>query len=307
MLPASIAGDGQRRDCSFTMKALVLAYAKLNLSLEVVGLRSDGLHEIRSIVQTIDLADRIQIASATGIHVSCSKQVEGINIAEHAVRALLRAKKITSGVCVSIEKAIPIGAGLGGGSSDAAAVLATVNRFFPPVLADGELLEIAGSIGADVALFLCGGCVVVGGAGDPKRELPVRQESFVVLVPDIHCSTRAVYRAWRPAHRVATAKTLGRNDLHAAAVSVYPELEGYRDAIRQVDGLYSGMTGSGSAFFAAFASRADATRACKQLTGQGLGTRVYCCQPTKTGFAELSAPGTQRSVALDSLKRGDDA
>jgi len=271
------------------MKTHLLAYAKLNLFLEVCGLRSDGFHEIRSLVQTIDLADRIEIAPGTGVSVSCSEKLDGPNIAEQAVRMLLREKRTGAGMNIRIEKSIPIGAGLGGGSSDAAAVLAIVNRLVPPMIPESTLLEIAGSIGSDVALFLTGGCMYLTDRGEPEQRLPQRPESFVLLVPDIHCSTGDVYRAWESDDVTSTKQTLGRNDLYPAAMRLYPEIEAYRDIIGGIGGLYSGMTGSGSAFFAAFPSLTEASLACRRLARRQPACRVYCCQPTKIGFAEPAA------------------
>ena len=268
------------------MKARVLAYAKVNLFLEVRGLRSDGFHEIRSLVQTIDLADRIEIVPGTGVHVSCSEKLNGLNIAERAVRALLREKRAGTGMNIRIEKNIPMGAGLGGGSSDAAAILATVNKLVPPFIGRSRLSEIASSIGSDVPLFLAGGCVRLSGLGHPEQQLPPRSESFALLVPDVHCSTGDIYRAWQPGDAILSEQALGRNDLCPAAMRLHPELEAYQDLIGGIGGLYSGMTGSGSAFFAAFPSRSEASLACERLTRQGTGCRVYCCQPTSVGFAE---------------------
>ncbi len=273
------------------MKTRVLAYAKLNLCLEVHGLRSDGFHEIRALVQTIDLADRIEIAPGRDVQVSCGTKLNGPNIAEQAVRALLRRKRTRAGVTIRIEKDIPLGAGLGGGSSDAAAVLAVVNRLIPPVIPHSDLLEIAGTIGADVPLFLPGGCVRVSGRGTPEEFLPPRSEAYVVLVPPVHCSTSEVYRTWRAAP-LATDRCrkdgpeLGRNDLFSAAVRLVPELQGFRNAVADLGGLFSGMTGSGSGFYATFADGVQAEQACANLRRQEPGCRVYCCQPTDVGFAE---------------------
>ena len=265
------------------MSVLVLAYAKLNLSLDVLSARPDGFHEIRSIVQTIDLADRIEIEPAGGIHVSCSRPIDGTNLAERAVRALLDEKGVSAGVRIRIEKNIPIGAGLGGGSSDAAAVLTSVNALVAPRLGDGVLMEIAETMGSDVPLFLTGGCMRLAGRGRPEQRLPVRSESFVLLVPDIFCATRDVYGAWRSDDKSVGESELGRNDLYPAAVRVRPELAGHRAMIREIGGLYSGMTGSGSAFFAAFASHAEATAASEQLMRRDPDSRIYCCASTMSG------------------------
>lgn len=273
------------------MKVHVVAYAKLNLSLEVVGLRCDGFHEIRSIVQTIDLADRIDIAPGSGIHVSCNVKLNGANIVEQAVRELLREKRTGTGATIHVEKHIPIGAGLGGGSSDAAAVLATINRLILPVLPPSALVEIAGHIGSDVALFLTGGCVSVADRGEPERQLPLRDETYVLLVPNIHCSTGDIYRAWQSADSSAGGQALGRNDLYPAAARLHPELRALHDAIDGVGALYSGMTGSGSSFFAAFPDRTEASAATEHLTRQQKNCRVYYCRPTSTGFAEPTGNG----------------
>jgi 4-diphosphocytidyl-2C-methyl-D-erythritol kinase len=126
----------------------------------------------------------------------------------------------------------------------------------------------------------------LAGLGHPKQQLLPRTETFVLLVPDIHCSTGDVYNAWLSTNEASTDPMLGRNDLYPAAVRCYPELAAYRNTMNEIGGLYSGMTGSGSAFFAAFPSRTEASLAYEKLTRQEPGCRVYYCQPTKSGFAE---------------------
>jgi len=280
------------------VRAHGLAYAKLNLSLQVIGVRLDGYHEIQSLVQTIDLADRIVIETAPAVHVACSTRLSGPNIAESAVRELLQEKGSQEGVHIWIEKRIPIGAGLGGGSSDAAAVLSIVNRLIPPRISESRLAEIGGRIGSDVPLFLTGGCVGLTGVGRPEQQYPVRSETFVLLVPDIHCSTKDVYEAWEPADTSDCGENLGRNDLAAAAIRIHPELEAASDAMRKLEGLYFGMTGSGSAFFAAFSNETEARSAFEKLTRQEPDSRVYYCQPTRSGFAESVDSGFEELSVL---------
>lgn len=267
----------------------VLAYAKLNLFLDVCGTRPNGFHEIKSLVQTIDLADRITIERAPEVRVSCSAKLSAPNIVELAVRELLQEKQTESGAAIWIEKGIPIGAGLGGGSSDAAAVLAVVNRFIAPLIPECRLAEIAARIGSDVPLFLTGGCVSLAGLGHPERQHSPRTETFVLLVPRVHCSTKEIYAAWRPDDSVKDRSSeLGHNALAPAAARIHPELSDVGHTISKLGGLYSGMTGSGSAFFAAFPNHEEATTAYERLTRQGLGSRVYYCQPTRSGFSEIT-------------------
>ena len=273
------------------MRVSVLAYAKLNLFLQVCGVRPDGFHEIQSLVQTIDLADRVMIEPASEVRVSCSARLSGPNIAELAVRELLREKGTQAGVHIWIEKHIPIGAGLGGGSSDAAAALSVVNWLISPQISDSRLAEIAGTIGSDVPLFLAGACAGLTGLGQPEKQYPVCSETFVLLVPDIHCSTKDIYAAWHPSDTSDCGEDLGRNDLAPAAIRVHPELEGASDAMRKLGGLYSGMTGSGAAFFAAFSNEVEAISAFEKLTRQEPDSRVYYCQPTKSGFSEFADTG----------------
>ncbi|MBU1048454.1 4-(cytidine 5'-diphospho)-2-C-methyl-D-erythritol kinase [Candidatus Bipolaricaulota bacterium] len=280
------------------MTVHVAAYAKLNLFLTVCGERQDGFHEIHSLVQTIHLADYLAVSLAPDLRVSCSVDLGGINIVETAVRRLLREKGTSTCVHIWIDKRIPIGAGLGGGSSDAAAALGVVNRMIPPLVSQSRLAEIAGSIGADVPLFLSGGCIELEGLGHPIRRLTVRDETFVVLVPDVQCLTRDVYEAWQIGETSACREKLGHNDLLAAAIRLHPELACVSQRMSQLNGLYSGMTGSGSAFFTAFATALEAERACERLAGQQLGGRVYYCQPTKLGFVEI--PDTELSEPDDS-------
>jgi 4-diphosphocytidyl-2-C-methyl-D-erythritol kinase len=268
------------------MNVSALAFAKLNLNLEVVKRRDDGYHEIRSIVQTIDLADRLTFADASGISVVCDAPIDGMNLAERAARAVLEQKGAERGVRIELEKRIPMGAGLGGGSSDAAAVLAILNRWIPPRLDEDDLRTLAAAIGADVPLFLEGGCLELGGLGEPRRRLAGRTETFVVLVPQIHCATAEVYRAWMPVHIPDGAGVLGRNDLATAAVRLHPELSAIAEVVRELGGAYEGLSGSGSAFYAAFAERGDARAAWEKLSGQLADVRVYCCESTTVGHAE---------------------
>jgi len=271
------------------MTAHVLAFAKLNLSLSVLRQRQDGFHEIDSIVQTIDLADRIEIDVARGRGVAVENTLIGIqgpDLVERAAAALLAAKATTCRVAIRIAKGIPAGAGLGGGSSDAAAVLRTLDRLTPPRLPAADLAALAAQIGSDVALFLDGGRARISGRGDIVMRLPASpHERFAVIVPAVRCPTAEIYGAWA-AHHVESSVTEpspGRNDLLAPALHVRPELRRYDEAVTSCGGQYAGMSGSGSSFYVAFDDPAIAARCAGRLRKTLPECAVYDCGGTDVG------------------------
>lgn len=279
----------------------VLAFAKINLSFRVSHLRNDGFHEIESLIQTIDLADEIEIAEGNGrIEVAndlCLPLEQ--DLAWRAARAVLDRKESHTGVRISVRKQIPAGAGLGGGSSDAAATLWGVDRIIPPGLSHESLHALASELGSDVPLFLTGGLVHASGRGE--RTVSVgqpRKEWFAVIVPPIHCDTARVYAAWDATACTHTSSdaaayayddmhllALGENELAPAACFVYPELADYRQAVSEIGAVYAGMSGSGSAFYAAFAEREEAGAARDEMEGRFPQAKVYLCRGTNKGFS----------------------
>ena len=271
------------------MTIQIAAYAKLNLSLRVLRRRTDGYHEILSDVQTIDLADSIEIElGGEGVRVHSNLVFSETDIVELAAVALLKRKRSTQGVAIRVEKRIPVGAGLGGGSSDAAATLAVLDRVIPPELPFRTLCEIGSTIGSDVPLFLHGGAIRMGGRGERIEKLPAQpRECYVVLVPSVHCATQEIYSRWdvgdaSPIRR-ATRLERGENDLLQAALSAYPSLSTYHGAVGQLNAAYSGMSGSGSSFYGAFAEEVDAEHARRTLSHSFPSADVFVCHPTAVG------------------------
>jgi 4-diphosphocytidyl-2-C-methyl-D-erythritol kinase len=268
------------------MKLVLEAFAKLNLSLRVLRRRDDGFHEIDSVVQTIDLSDEIAVERVgTRILVANDASVDAPDIAERATYAMLAAKGSTNGFRISIRKRTSIGAGLGGGSSDAAAVLHAVDAMTPPPSDPEVLRRIAASVGSDVPLFLTGGRLRITGRGERIERLPMPEdEHFVIVVPPIHCATAAVYGAWQGEGRTPGSPVLGENDLLAPALHVYPELGRYRDAVAALDAAYWGMSGSGSCFYAAYVESAQADRAAASVERSVPEADVFVCRSTDVGF-----------------------
>ena len=214
----------------------VIAPAKLTLSLRITGRRDDGYHLVDAEMVSLDLADELTFAQGDGLEVV--EAGSGLPVAagdDNLVRVALRAAGRTARV--RLVKRIPAGAGLGGGSSDAAAVLRWAGI---------DDLGVAASVGADVAFCLRGGRARVRGIGEVVEPLPFEDRTFTLLTPPFGCSTRAVYRAW---DELGGPGGAGANDLEAAALVVEPRLTEWRDRLADVTGRSPQLAGSGSTWF----------------------------------------------------------
>jgi 4-diphosphocytidyl-2-C-methyl-D-erythritol kinase len=215
----------------------VLAPAKLTVSLRITGVRDDGYHLIDAEMVSLDFADRLWIdADGAGIEV-IGADVDGMVPAgadNLVARALERCGRSAG---VRIEKHIPPGAGLGGGSADAAAIL----RW-----AGFDDLEAAAGIGADVAFCLRGGRARVTGIGERIEPLDPVPATFTLLTPPLHCSTPEVYAMW---DELGGPRGDHHNDLEPAALAAYPDLAGHRDRLGDHTGVRPRLAGSGSTWF----------------------------------------------------------
>ena len=162
----------------------VKAPAKINLTLEVLGKRPDGFHNIRSVIQTVDFCDVLSFNLGDKIEVASDnpKFVAEKSLVSRAATRLQEVKGCSRGARIGVEKHIPLSAGLGGDSSDAAAVLLGLNQLWPPPLKPARLLELATRLGSDVAFFLHGGTALVEGRGEKVAPLPSLPQRWVVLV-----------------------------------------------------------------------------------------------------------------------------
>jgi 4-diphosphocytidyl-2-C-methyl-D-erythritol kinase len=263
-----------------------LAYAKLNLVLQVGPLRDDGLHPICSLVASIDLADEVtaEPKDSGGDRIDCAG-VPGDNL---AARALAEFRSRAGGqlppLAVRIDKRIPVAAGLGGGSADAAAVLRIANELAGDPLGREELVRLAADLGSDVPAQLDPNHALVEGIGERVERLGLPSVT-AVLVPDTDgLSTAAVYaeldrmQATRdrldpdPLRRLAAASPHDlaanlQNDLQPAALSLRPDLGDRLDALTGAGALGVAVSGSGPTCFGLFADRSSADRAAAQLPG----------------------------------------
>jgi 4-diphosphocytidyl-2-C-methyl-D-erythritol kinase len=266
------------------------AFAKVNLRLDVLGKRPDGYHELRTIFQTVSLRDTLRFRSrrSPGIALQIlgndqlSLEAAEKNLVYRAVHALRLELKVTSGVDILLQKTIPAGRGLGGGSSDAAAALLGYLQFTRKKIPQTRLLEIASALGADVPFFLLGGRALGISKGDEIYPLPdIPKLSLLIVSPQsIHVPTPDAYR-WLNAPEL-TSLTKGTathklfefcalcwssqgnrlsNDFEAAVFERYPRLDQIRQELLQRGASEALLAGSGSAVFGVFPSPAKARRA----------------------------------------------
>ncbi len=272
-------------------RASVPAHAKLNLGLRVLYKRPDGYHEIRTVFQTISLADRIDISFAaartTRIVIEGTPDIAD-NLVGPAAILVLEALRIQGDVLFQLKKNIPMGAGLGGGSSDAAAVLLALPVLAGKAVSPDRLQAIATELGSDVPFFLHGGTALGLGKGEELYPLPDRPSSRgLLVVPELHSSTAEAYRdlsgqltsiplqnklssfqqeVWQGAADGSIAA--GDNDFEEVVFARHLELRRIKEHLLRFGARPAAMTGSGSAIFGIFAEAARLQRAKKLFPDQ---------------------------------------
>jgi 4-diphosphocytidyl-2-C-methyl-D-erythritol kinase len=275
-----------------TRRVTVRSLAKLNLELRVLHKRGDGYHELRTVFQTISLADTIEVeftpAPRTRLELDDALAIPG-NLVLRAAEAALEAMGTTAHVRFRLTKKIPMGAGLGGGSSNAAAVLLAL-----PVLAGKRveletLMETGARLGSDVPFFLLGGTALGIGRGTELYALPdLKAEPLVLVCPGVHVSTadayaalgggltetsgssklnsfRAYVRTLGELRSAGAASSLGGNDFQPVVFRQHPQLRPIPSELKRLGAVGASMTGSGSAVFGLFDSHARRNRAAEAL------------------------------------------
>ncbi len=263
------------------------ACAKLNLALAVTGIRSDGYHLLDSIFCTIDLCDTLSMESSSqDLVFSCSDAslLGPDNLVLRAASLFTQKSGMPLSLRIHLDKHIPVMAGLGGGSADAAAALLAFNKLYPS-LDDAALFDLAIKLGADVPYMLKGGFQRARGIGEILTPLPVKtQLHFVVMKPEAGLSTPAVFSAYDKAPGAcqpdveaaacallsgdlpAFARNAG-NVLQQSAQALCPVIASLCDALESQGALYASMTGTGSAVFGIFSDENSARRAQQALHG----------------------------------------
>lgn len=217
------------------MTAVLPAPAKLTLSLRITGARPDGYHLIDAEMVSLDLADELAFAEGSGVEISGDARLGEVDPDDNLVLRALKA--VGRDAHVVLRRRIPAGGGLGGGSSNAAAVLRWAG------CAD---VEVAARLGADVPFCLRGGRARVTGIGEVVDPLPFEPRTFTLAMPPFGCSTPAVYAAW---DELGGPTAAGPNDLEPAALVVEPRMAAFRDAFGAATGVTPRLAGSGSTWF----------------------------------------------------------
>lgn len=277
----------------------VPAHAKINLTLDITGVRDDGYHLLRSIMHEIGLCDRVTVSveesDRTSVQISSDKgyiPCDERNTAYKAAAVFINALGRPLHVSVHVEKHVPVGAGMGGGSSDAAAVLKALNRLTGAGFSEEKLCELGLKVGADVPFCIVGGTAVVSGIGEKLEPVPrLPKYPVVICKPKSGASTPVIYREYdsmggspdRPDNAAAERfARLGdvislcrecKNVLTAAASRHRPEIPEIKAALSACGALAAEMSGSGSAVFGIFELKEKAKAAAKKL-GRGFDTVI---------------------------------
>jgi 4-diphosphocytidyl-2-C-methyl-D-erythritol kinase len=257
----------------------VRSFAKINLVLSVLGKRTDGYHDIQTVFQTIDLCDEIEFGPGQDIELQCAN-LPGVrnedNLVWKAATLLAQESGEKRGVAITLKKNIPSGAGMGGGSGNAAATLLGLRRFWGLEIPDSRLFKLAECLGSDVSFFLCGGTALGTGRGEKIQPLPDYPSKHLVLIfPDVHVSTAEAYRSLNlgltsSLEDLRIQCFIGQvqagtnfltglfNDFEASILAAYPPIMEAKRFLEERGATVNLMSGSGSSVFGFFSDEESA-------------------------------------------------
>lgn len=287
-----------------TTRSLSLpSYAKVNLSLLVLGRRPDGYHEIQTVLQTVSLHDNLTIAATAedSVDFACDDlEIPGgeANLVVKAARALRARFGVTVGCKIRLEKRIPVQGGLGGGSSNAAVTLLALTQLWELPAKHDDLLQVAAALGADVPFFLDGGCALATGIGTQLKPLPDQPKQHLLIVtPVATVATADAYKALKSpalttpdtASILAISRTQAvfsdsgqrvlcdhlENDFERVIFDIEPEIRRVKEALTQAGARCALLAGSGSSVFGIFENK-DALSVAAQALNES-GWRIFSC------------------------------
>jgi 4-diphosphocytidyl-2-C-methyl-D-erythritol kinase len=288
----------------------IRSYAKVNLTLDVLGRRDDGYHELITIMQTLDLYDTLclTVIEEDCVRISCTRSDldNESNLALRSAEAVRQYLGLKRGLAIELHKRVPVAGGLGGGSSNAAAVLLALRHWWQLPLSQVEMQEIAASLGSDVPFFLAGGLALCEGRGERitalAPRLPREMHWLLLLKPAIDISTAMVYRSLlasdygngEPSRLLLAALRSGghfqldylQNSLERGVLEQYPAVAQAWDDLREAGAPFIRLSGSGPTLFAPFATLAQAASVQQRLQNQGY--EVYLTHPMVPGSEVMS-------------------
>ncbi len=271
------------------MKSLTLkAYAKINVGLRITGQRDDGYHSIKTLYQTVNIYDEVKLNLKDEQGVTFNWQGEkvpdgGDNICSKAANSFFEFIGEEKGVNIELEKTLPVGSGLGGGSSDAACVIRGLNELIDTKLSLKNMEDIASELGADIPFFIRGGCQYAEGIGDELSPGELSEEWVLLLVvPDIHIDTSWAYEGIHPLSLTrnindvnlasfphngdAKNRKMFRNDFEPLVFSKYPEIGEIKKSLLKSEAEFASLSGSGSAVYGLYETTEKAEKAMKLVS-----------------------------------------
>lgn len=291
------------------MKYSINAYAKLNLHLDVTGKRDDGYHNLETLFQSIDLHDTLHIEEAESFSMNISEKSIPVNNSNTVCRAYNLFRESYKGkwtdFSIFLEKNIPTGSGMGGGSADGAAMLNFLNQYFNLPFSENELSKMALSVGADVVFLLNGGTAIGRGLGEDLDFFTVKDIEklhALIVYPNVHISTKWAYENVKKylttrdlSYNINNSKKSYKqfigslkksyNIFEPLVFEFYPRLRGIKEKLSSMEPVISLMTGSGSALFAIFDSEIDLRAAEKEFGGNSIyWTRLLQSGTVKHNF-----------------------
>ncbi len=271
------------------MKSLTLkAYAKINVGLRITGQRDDGYHSIKTLYQTVNIYDEVKLNLKDEQGVTFNWQGEKVpdgddNICSKAANSFFEFIGEEKGVNIELEKTLPVGSGLGGGSSDAACVIRGLNELIDTKLSLKNMEDIASELGADIPFFIRGGCQYAEGIGDELSPGELSEEWVLLLVvPDIHIDTSWAYQGIHPLSLTrnindvnlasfphngdAKNRKMFRNDFEPLVFSKYPEIGEIKKSLLKSEAEFASLSGSGSAVYGLYETTEMAEKAMKLVS-----------------------------------------
>lgn len=278
------------------------AYAKINLGLDVIRRRPDGYHEVKMIMQAVDLWDLLTFkkSSQPGIQMSCLNArlpVDKRNLVYRAAELISQEYGIEDGIEITLKKHIPIAAGMAGGSTDAAAVFWGMNELFELNMTMEQMQELGVKLGADIPYCIMGGTALSEGIGEKLSKLPSPPSCYLVIAkPDIYVSTKFVYENLKLDEKVVHPDIDGMveairqgslhgitdrmgNVLETVTIKEYPIIEEIKESMKADGAVNALMSGSGPTVFGVFMKESEAVKAADTIKRNGLAGQIYV-----TGF-----------------------